>query len=660
VKLVIFALIPLILSIGIIPVLPFSYSEEIVCPVGEVETLRVTNPNPVCIDHGTAKRWMQLGIAEIIGEPVQESVKTIEEAVKIENESAEPIPKQKETTDIVLPPYPDQPEVHPNLIAGYDYSFPPAVHKVTDGVYVAVGYDLANSIMIEGDDGIIIVDTLSTYEDAKEVIAEFRKITDKPVKAIIYTHGHLDHVHGTGAFLEEGDNIEIYAHESHVDFYINENSVLGPIAAIRSGHAGGSFLPSEGPDRFNLGILPPMVPGTISYAFPTQTFSDELEVEISGVKMKMVFVAGESSDQIYIWLPEKEVLLIGDNIYAIISNVYTLRGSVYRDPMNYVNALDKMIPLEAEFLVPSHVKPVIGKEDVQDVLVSTRDAVQYIYDQTIRGMNQGYTADELSHMIELPEHLDNHPWLTKTRNQVSSHVKQVFYGNLGWYEGDPAFLTPISLKEKSAKIVEGFGGIDATNASILKSINNGEYEWAAELGAYAVHSNPDNEDAKLLKAYALRVLGQRSDSFDIRHWSITEARVLEGKTTIDPKAFTQTSPEQMAELPIEKIIRFLPTKLDPQKAAGVDTVLGINYSDLNLDFTLHVRNSILAVTDGAPNNPDMKLTFDSDTHKLIVGGHLNVLDAIQSGQAELDGDIDTLVDFLNLFDNVSVATRGIG
>jgi alkyl sulfatase BDS1-like metallo-beta-lactamase superfamily hydrolase len=275
-------------------------------------------------------------------------------------------------------------------------------------------------------------------------------------------------------------------------------------------------------------------------------------------------------------------------------------------------------------------------------------------------MNAGYTADELSHMIELPEQLDNHPWLTKTRNQVSSHVKQIFYGNLGWYEGDPAFLTPISLKEKSEKIVEGFGGIDATNVSILKSINNGEYEWAAELGAYAVHSDPDNEDSKLLKAHALRVLGQRSDSFDIRHWSITEALVLENKITIDPKAFTQTSPEQMAELPIEKLIRFLPTKLDPQKAAGMDTVIGINYSDLGLDFTFHVRNSILAVTDDAPSNPDMTLTLDSDTHKLIVGGHLNVLDAIESGQAELDGNTDDLVAFLSLFDNVTVSTNAIG
>jgi len=319
-----------------------------------------------------------------------------------------------------------------------------------------------------------------------------------------------------------------------------------------------------------------------------------------------------------------------------------------------------MIPLDAEYLVASHVKPVIGKENVRDVLVSTRDAVQYIYDQTIRGMNQGYTADELSHMIELPEHLDDHPWLTKTRNQVSSHVKQIYYGNLGWYEGDPAFLTPISLKEKSAKIVEGFGGIDATNSKILESIENGEYEWAAELGAYAVYSNPDDEDAKLLKAHALRVLGQRSDSFDIRHWSITEARVLEGKITIDPEAFTQTSPEQMAELPIDKLIRFLPTKLDPQKAAGVDTILGITYSDIDMDFTLHVRNSILAVTDGAPNNPDMSLVLDSDTHKLIVGGHLGIFDAIESEQVELTGNVTDLVDFLNMFDNLTVQTHGIG
>jgi len=155
-------------------------------------------------------------------------------------------------------------------------------------------------------------------------------------------------------------------------------------------------------------------------------------------------------------------------------------------------------------------------------------------------------------------------------------------------------------------------------------------------------------------------LSQRSEGQDERHWLLTEARVLEGKITIVPGAFTQSSPEQMAKLPIEKLIKFLPTKLDPQKAVGIDTILGVTYSDIDMSFTLHVRNSILAVTDGAPESPDMTLVLDSDTHKLIVGGHLGILDAVESGQAELSGDIDDLVDFLNLFDNLSLRTNEIG
>jgi alkyl sulfatase BDS1-like metallo-beta-lactamase superfamily hydrolase len=263
-------------------------------------------------------------------------------------------------------------------------------------------------------------------------------------------------------------------------------------------------------------------------------------------------------------------------------------------------------------------------------------------------------------MIELPEPLDNHPWLTKARNDVSAHVKQIYYGNFGWFEGNSAFLNAVSLEERSHKIVDGFGGVKSSISSLQVAIDNEEYEWAAELGTYILNVEPDNEEVKLLTAYVLRVLSYSSEGMDERNWLLTDALELEGKITIDPKSFSQSSPEQMAELPIDKIIRFLPTKLDPQKAAGMNTVLGVSYSDIETDFTLHVRNGILAVTDGAPNNPDMTLTLDSDTHKLIVGGQLNVLDAIQSGQAELSGDIDELVAFLNLFDNVSVSTNGIG
>ena len=664
-KFLILAIIPLIFSIGIAPSLPFSNADyldninredtDTQCREGLVLVYRTTSNQYVCTDDGTAGRWIQLGIAELVRplsmqQPVEE---------KMEEQMMEEV-MEEPSLGIEIPPYPDKPSIHPKLLASNEFWMPVGVHKVTDRVYSAVGFALANTIMIEGDDGLIIVDTQNTYESAKKVISEFRTITDKPVVAIIYTHGHLDHVHGTGAFLEEGEDIEIYAHESHVDFYINENSVLGPIASIRTAHAAGALLPSEGPDRPNTGSLGPATSGTIAYAPPTQTFSDELEIEISGVKLQMVFVAGESSDQIYVWLPDDEVLLIGDNIYGIIPNIYTLRGAVYRDPMNYVNALDKMIPLEAEHLVSSHLEPISGKEAVKDILISTRDATQYIYDQTIRGMNAGYTADELSRMIQLPEHLDNHQYLSKSRNDVSSHVKLIYYGNLGWFEGNSAFLNEVSLEERSHKIVEGFGGVESSITSMRNAIDNEEYEWAAELGTYIINVEPDNTEAKLLTAYTLRVLSFDSEGMDERNWLLTDALKLEGKITIVPGAFTQTSPEQMAELPIEKLITFLPTKLDPQKAAGIDKVLGLSYSDIGQEFTLHVRNSILAVNEGMPDNPDMKLVLDSNTHKLIVGGHLGIVDAIESGQAELTGEMNELVDFIELFDILTFNDHGVG
>lgn len=596
-----------------------------------------------CIEYSTAVKWERLGMGTIVNPEVE--VET-EEHVPVELdvvEQSEPI----STEGFLLPSYPEQPSIRSELEATNDYWSPPAIHQVNERIWVAVGYDLANSIMIEGNTGIIIVDTLSTYEKAKEVMQEFRKITDKPVKTIIYTHGHLDHVQGTKAFLEEGDgDVEIIAHESLLDFYINENSILGEIASVRTVYATGAMLPDE--DK-NMGLFPNSEPGTIAFVAPTHTFSSELSLDISGVKMELVYVAGESSDQLYVWLPDDETLLIGDNIYAIFPNIYTLRGAVYRDPMNYVNALDKMIPLEPTHMVPSHVKPVSGKDSVMDILISTRDATQYVYDQTIRGMNNGYTADELSHMIELPEQFEEHSWLTQARGQIPWHVKQIYYGNLGWYQGDPAFLLPISDEERAHKFVNGLGGVEQAIQQIRQVIDDGEYNWAAELATYVITADPDNDEAKLLKAHALRVIGQQMLSADARHWALTSALELEGKIIIDPNAFTQTSPEQLAELPVEKLLKSLPTKINPEKLGNVDTKLGIYYSDLKEGYTFHFRNGILAVLDGFDPSVSHSLTLDSETHKMIIGGQLSLVDGIESGAIEIDGrtlEIEKMLEYL--------------
>jgi alkyl sulfatase BDS1-like metallo-beta-lactamase superfamily hydrolase len=377
--------------------------------------------------------------------------------------------------------------------------------------------------------------------------------------------------------------------------------------------------------------------------------------------MELVHVAGESSDQLYVWLPEDEALLIGDNIYAIFPNIYTLRGAVYRDPMNYVNALDKVIPLNAKYLVPSHVKPVYGETEVKQILVSTRDATQYVYDQTIRGMNNGYSADELSTMITLPDYAIDDPWISQTRGQIPWHVKQIYYGNLGWYEGDPAFLLPVSVDERSQKIVDGFGGLDITIDEIRKAIDDGEYNWAAELATYVLNTDPENVEAKLLKAHSLRVIGQRMLSVDGRNWALTSALELEGKIIIDPNiTAAQTSPEQLAEIPIEKLLKSLSTKIDPDKIHGMTLYVEISYTDIDEEYTLIINNDILTVTEGIYGEPENHISLDTETHKKILTQNLSLFDAIDSGLVDFDGSRNELRLFLDAFDPLTINTVQIG
>ena len=194
------------------------------------------------------------------------------------------------------------------------------------------------------------------------------------------------------------------------------------------------------------------------------------------------------------------------------------------------------------------------------------------------------------------------------------------------------------------------GGVDSSIQQVRQAIDNKEYNWAAELATYVIVVDSENDEAKLLKAYALRIIGQQMLSVDARHWALTSALELEGKIIIDSNAFSQTSPEQLSELPIEKILKALPTKLDSEKLDTDGYVLNVIYTDTNQEFTLHFRNGVLAVISGLNSSEDNTITLDTVTHKQIVGGHLTLMDAIDKEQIISDGDIEDLEYFLGLID----------
>jgi alkyl sulfatase BDS1-like metallo-beta-lactamase superfamily hydrolase len=249
---------------------------------------------------------------------------------------------------------------NPDLVA-HSAEFKQEVIKVTDGVYVAIGFGLANCILLEGDDGVVIVDTMESAEAAETVKKAFNKITTKPVKAIIYTHYHPDHTYGA-EIMAGDDRPDIYSHAA-TSYLMGRIGTITREKTYRRGmRQFGSLLPQGG--LINAGIGPRLVnDGTNAIAplSPTKTFSeDRLELEISGLNMLLFCAPGETPDQILIWVPEKKVLLPADNYYKSFPNLYAIHGTAYRDVKLWVNSIDKMRALKPEYMVPQHTRPVAG------------------------------------------------------------------------------------------------------------------------------------------------------------------------------------------------------------------------------------------------------------------------------------------------------------
>ena len=230
--------------------------------------------------------------------------------------------------------YPNIPHENQSAVDHAAMFSPPRVIKVTDGVYSAIGFSMGNVLMIEGTDGIIIIDTLETNEAAQKALDALHKITTKPVVAVIYTHNHVDHTEGAGVFVKDGEKagkkVDVIAQASLLTNYYKSYGTLAQQQARYSYRWGGSFLPTEGEDRvISAGIGLPTQLGTSSFVPPNVTFNKTLNVTYAGVKMILGSQPGETPDELYVWLPEKKILFVGENLYKLFPNLYSMRGIRY-------------------------------------------------------------------------------------------------------------------------------------------------------------------------------------------------------------------------------------------------------------------------------------------------------------------------------------------
>ncbi len=506
----------------------------------------------------------------------------------------------------------------PEALSAHSEEFRREVIEVAEGVHVAIGYGIANAILLVGDDGAIVVDTMETVESAAEVMAEFRKITDKPIKALIYTHSHPDHIGGASVFAEGNAQIPVYAHRDVVRNMEKTSIELQTAITQRSLRMYGPMLPPE--EMVNVGIGPELGlhdHSTINTLRPTREFDDRLEDTIAGIRFELVHAPGETEDQIFVWLPERRILLPGDNLYKAFPNLYTIRGTSYRDPRQWADSLDAMRALRPEILVPSHTRPLVGEQLIHDTLTDYRDGIRYLYDQTLRYINLGLTPDEIAARLRLPAHLAASPFLQEFYGKPSWTARSIFVGNLGWFDGNPSTLQPLPPQAEAERMVQLAGGPEALVQQISDAAKAGDHQWVLQLSDHLLRLQPDHAAVRGARIAALRALGEREANPNARHWYLMSARELAGEFTL-PKRILTPTPEMLAQMPLARFFDGMAVNLDADAAADTVTSVGFEFTDSEERYTYLIRRGASEVVPELRDDADIVVRVSAQAFREML------------------------------------------
>lgn len=424
------------------------------------------------------------------------------------------------------------PSVATQKLAKRNQMFGPQIIPLADNIYVSSGYSVTSNSMIVGDDGVIIIDPGQTPAASAKVKAEFEKITDKPVKAIIYTHGHNDHTGGASVFYQQGRGIEVWARDN----YGSEKSTTAAAGLTEGGRPfntqGFDLLPEQ---KIGIGIaIPPasrpaggmIADGTANdgqsgavIIEPTHTFAnDRRKLYISGIAIELVKAPGETDDQLYVWLPEQQVLFAGDNFYQSWPNTYPLRGTARRSVRDWIESLGKMIAEEPKVVVGGHTTPM---ENATEVLTNYRDALKWVHDKTITGIQMHMTPDELVEIAALPPQYASLDYLQDYYGSVAGTVRDIYAQDMGWFDGDPINLHREHPREQASRIAHLLGSEYKilTQARIL--FQEGDLIGAATLAKHYTVLHPESAQGWQIMGEALQVIAEQTFNTPTRNYTLS-------------------------------------------------------------------------------------------------------------------------------------------
>lgn len=534
----------------------------------------------------------------------------------------------------------------------------PAVHTVIDKpgehVWSLVGWGLANATVIETDEGLIVVDTGEDVDNAQQHIEQIRQLSDKPVKAIIYTHWH--YAEGTKAYQKAwpDTDIEIWGHEDLHRLKTEQDSSLAPAMLRRLWRHFGLDLPQAGPDSMivagvgrNFLDLSHGLPES-GYVRPEQLVSGEGEShKIAGATVKFFNHAADTTDTLLLWMPERD-LVVNNHLTGVLTNLYSLRGGRFRDPSEWIAGLDHIRQLRPGFIANTHGLPLRGEKEVYRAATYTRDAIQFIYDHTIQGINKGLHVEAIVESLRLPEPLREASVNRPNYGEFAHHIRGIYYGLEGWFAEDAVEINPLPRRERAQRVIEGFGGVEATQEMAVEALDDQAFQWAAELTQWLLLDNPDNNAAKEMQAKALRAMGQRTPAATSRHFYLTQALHQEGqidmfKPSLIGELFTS---ERFAATPPGSLVRSLRFNLQPDADTN-EFVFAVRFTDLNKTFGLRLRNGIGEFVSEMPDSPDLLLESPRRLWLQVMSGEVEFEEALRDEMKIAVGGEEEVMDFLS-------------
>jgi alkyl sulfatase BDS1-like metallo-beta-lactamase superfamily hydrolase len=552
------------------------------------------------------------------------------------------------------------PTVNPSLWRQSRLNMNHGLFEVIPGVYQVRGLDIANMTLIEGDSGVIVVDTLTSIEGARAAMELYVKHRGKrPVAAVIFTHTHTDHWGGARGVLNgaalAGGEVPIIAPNFFMEHAVSENIIAGPAMLRRAQYQFGPFLAKGVRGQVDCGLGKSMAAGAVALLRPSDLIiaTGDKRV-IDGVEFEFQMAPNsEAPAEMHFYVPRYKLLNLAENCTHNFHNLLPFRGADVRDALawsKYLNEALKMWSGKAEAMCGQHHWPVWGRDRVDTMIRQQRDLYKFAHDQTVRLMNHGLTAAEIAETIRLPQSLEGAWHARGYYGHIRHNVKAIYQKYLGWYDANPVNLDPLPPVQAGIKYVEYMGGSEAILARARKDFAKGEFRFVAQALSHLVFAEPDNSAARAMLADTFEQLGYAAESSTWRNAYLFGAQELrQGMPKAPPRP--PIPRETLAALRTEQLWDVLGVRLNGPKAEGRHIVLNWSFTDTGETFVLRLENSALTYTEGMQAHvADASFSLARDTLDEVLAKQTTFQDAIAAGRIEVDGDPARLAELMALMD----------